>query len=77
MYLYCLCAFFSVLLLLFLYQGMKGVPQPRVALGQLLSLDVSRNFLRGVLDDQLLFQLVGKCACIATRMASFEETFCL
>jgi len=39
---------------------MKGVPQPRVALGQLISLDVSRNFLRGILDDQLLFQLVGK-----------------
>jgi len=40
-------------------QGMKGVPQPRVALSQLVCLDVSRNFLRGQLDDQLLFQLTG------------------
>jgi len=40
-------------------QGMAGVEQPQVALGQLVEVDVSRNYLNGELDNHILYQLNG------------------
>lgn len=37
--------------------GMKGVPRPRLAISQLVEIDVSENKLFGALDDDYLFQM--------------------